>query len=90
MNLSGLVRGAAALVALRIAAPPAAAHGADHATGHSPWTRWAAIAALVLGVAMVGVGVFLDRRSEERHAGSDTLVVVGTIVALLSMAFFWL
>lgn len=89
MNPSGLVRGAAALVALRIAALPAAAHGADHATGHTPWTRWTAIAALVLGVVMVGAGVFLDRRTEERHPGSDALVVVGTIVALLSMAVFW-
>lgn len=79
-----------ALATLRFAALRAAAHGADHAAGHTPWTRWAAVVALVIGVALVGVGVFVDRRTEERDPRSDALVVVGTITALLSMAVFWL
>lgn len=85
--------GAAALVALatlRFAALRAAAHGADHATGHTPWTRWAAIVALVVGVALVGVGIFVDRRRDERDPRSDALVVVGTVTSLLAMAVFWL
>lgn len=90
MSASALARGAAALVALRVAALPAAAHGADHATGHAPWTRWAAMAALAVGVGLVGAGVFVDRSHEGRHPGSDAMVIVGTVVALLSMAVFWL
>lgn len=93
MTRSSLVRGAVTLVAistLRIASLPVAAHGADHATGHTPWTRWAAIAALVAGVGLVGVGIYVDRRHDDRNPRSDALVVVGTVVALLSMALFWL
>lgn len=93
MTRSALPGGIAMLVALAtlgFAALPAAAHGADHSTGHTPWTRWAAIVALVVGVVLVGVGIFVDRRRDERDPRSDALVVVGTVVALLSMAVFWL
>lgn len=79
-----------ALATLRFATLPAAAHGADHSTGHTPWTLWAAIVALVVGVVLVGVGIFVDRRRDERDPRSDTLVVVGTVASLVSMAVFWL
>lgn len=86
-------RGVATLLALatcRIAALPAAGHGADHSTGHTPWTRWTAVVALVAGVGLVGAGVVLDRQTDGRNPRSDALVVAGTVVALLSMAMVWL
>lgn len=85
-----LARGAGALLALGSVAVPAAAHGADHATGHTPWTRWAAIVALVVGVGLVGAGIYVDSRRDGRDPRSDAFVAAGTIVALLSMAVFWL
>lgn len=88
--LSGAVATLVALVTLPFVTLTVLAHEADHATGHAPWTRWAAIAALVVGVALVGVGIFLDRRHDGRDPRSDALVVVGTVTSLLAMAVFWL
>lgn len=93
MTGSAALRGGASLaavVALRIAALPAAAHGDDHATGHTPWSVWVAMVAIVVGVGLVCAGVYLDRRRDGRDRASDAFVVLGTVVALLSMAVFWL
>lgn len=81
---------AATLLALRVATLPVAAHETGHETGHTPWQEWLALAALVVGLGVLTAGLYVDHVRDERTAYADAFVVVGLLLALGSMAVFWL
>lgn len=84
-SVTSLVAAIGAAPSVRSALLPAASHGPDHATRQTSWSRGVAILGLVVGVVLVGIGVFLDR-GHEGDPRSDVLIVVGTLLSLLAMA----
>lgn len=90
MTVRSHVRLGAALLALRVATLPVAAHETGHETGHTPWLQWAALVALVVGLGVLAAGLYVDHSRDERSAYADVSVVAGLLLSLGSMAVFWL
>lgn len=89
--MGSLGRLAAALLVLRAATVPVAAHGTGHGgVGHAPWAEWVALAALAVGLCVLAAGLYLDHAGEQRNARADALVVAGMSLSLGGMAVFWL
>lgn len=88
MNGRTRARWALSVLGVRLATWPAAAHGTGPAGGHPGWLRWAAIAALVVGLAVLAAGLSVDRRTDGRSAVADACVVGGVALSLAAMAVF--
>lgn len=79
-----------ALLFVRFASLPVAAHETGHGGGHTPWLEWIALGVLPVGLGVLAAGLYVDHARDDRSAYADACVVAGIVLSLGSMAVFWL
>jgi hypothetical protein len=56
----------------------------------TPWLTWGAGGALLVGLGVLSVGLYVDHARDRQTVAADGCVVAGLLLVLVSSAVFWL